>query len=221
MRWSVAAPRSWSRPRSGSSRIDEDDPWRATREILADPADAVVVTTAIGFRGWLDAADAAGLAEDLLAVLDGAASSPAGPRPAGPCRPPGCVADWVAESETSAEIADFLLAEGVAGARIAVQHHGAGDDGSTTADRRAGPSCRGGLPLGSAARPRRGRGLRAAGCGRLLDAVVFTSAPGASAWLRELVRSTSPTRSARSSRTDGCSSRPSARSPPSRWLWPG
>jgi uroporphyrinogen-III synthase len=34
-----------------------------------------------------------------------------------------------AESETSAELGAFLLAEGVSGRRVAVQHHGSGADG--------------------------------------------------------------------------------------------
>ena len=36
-----------------------------TRALLAAPPDVVVVTTAIGFRGWVEAADAAGLGEEL------------------------------------------------------------------------------------------------------------------------------------------------------------
>ena len=59
-----------------------------------------------------------------------------GPKARGALQAAGLSADWVAESETSTEIADFLLAEGVAGQRIAVQHHGAGDDGSRTASAR-------------------------------------------------------------------------------------
>mgnify|MGYP004488269771 CR=1 FL=1 len=32
-------------------------------------------------------------------------------------------------TETSAELGDYLLAEGVSGRRVAVQHHGSGADG--------------------------------------------------------------------------------------------
>ena len=57
--------------------------------------------------------------------LDDARLVARGPKARGALQAAGLVADWVAESETSAEIADFLLAEGVDGQRIAVQHHGA------------------------------------------------------------------------------------------------
>ena len=97
-----------------------------TRALLAAPPDVVVVTTAIGFRGWVEAADAAGLGEELHDVLDATRIIARGPKARGAIQAAGHDADWVAESETSAEIRDFLITEGVAGQRIAVQHHGAG-----------------------------------------------------------------------------------------------
>ncbi|NUS49597.1 MAG: uroporphyrinogen-III synthase, partial [Nocardioidaceae bacterium] len=109
--------------------IDETTLLARTRDVLARPVDTLVVTTAIGFRGWLDTAETAGLAEDLLAVLEDVRLVARGPKARGALQAAGLQADWVAESETSAEIADFLTAEGVAGHRVAVQHHGAGDDG--------------------------------------------------------------------------------------------
>jgi uroporphyrinogen-III synthase len=170
--------------------IDEDTLLARTREVLADPVDTMVVTTAIGFRGWLDTAETHGLAEDLLAVLDGVRLVARGPKARGALQAAGLRADWVAESETSAEIADFLLAEGVEGARIAVQHHGAGDDGLDERLTGGGADVvnlevyRWGPPPDPAAVEDAVRQLAAG----LFDAVVFTSAPGASAWLRELVR---------------------------------
>ena len=45
-----------------------------TKDLLAAAPDTVVVTTGIGFRGWVEAADAAGLADELVEVLRGAPS---------------------------------------------------------------------------------------------------------------------------------------------------
>jgi len=157
----------------------------ATRALLADPPDTVVVTTGIGFRGWVEAADAAGLADRLLALLGSARLVARGPKARGAIQAAGLVADWVAESETNGEIAQVLLDEGVDGLSIAVQHHGAGSDGLDEAFAAAGAKVRSlvvyrwGPPPDPEALH---AGVRAAADGEI-DAVVFTSAPGAAAWL--------------------------------------
>ena len=156
-----------------------------TKGLLADPPDTVVVTTGIGFRGWVEAADAAGVADELTDVLAQARIIARGPKARGAIQAAGLQADWVAESETSAEILDLLLAEGVAGHRIAVQHHGAGADGLDVELAAAGADVaslvvyRWGPPPDQAALA---ASVRAAGGGEV-DAVVFTSAPGVTAWL--------------------------------------
>lgn len=157
----------------------------ATRELLAAPPDVAVVTTGIGFRAWVEAADAIGLAEPLLATLRRARLVARGPKARGAIQAAGLQADWVAESETSAEIAEVLLDEGVAGLRIAVQHHGSGADGLDEAFTAAGAHVqslvvyRWGPPPDPAALE---ASVRAAAAGEL-DTVVFTSAPGCAAWL--------------------------------------
>ncbi|OJV57687.1 MAG: uroporphyrinogen-III synthase [Cellulomonas sp. 73-145] len=157
----------------------------ATRELLAAPPDIAVVTTGIGFRAWVEAADAIGLAEPLLATLRRARLVARGPKARGAIQAAGLQADWVAESETSAEIAEVLLDEGVAGLRIAVQHHGSGADGLDEAFTAAGAHVqslvvyRWGPPPDPAALD---ASVRAAAAGEL-DTVVFTSAPGCAAWL--------------------------------------
>jgi uroporphyrinogen-III synthase len=162
----------------------------ATKELLDTPPDVVVITTGIGFRGWVEAADAAGLADDLLDVLCGARVIARGPKARGALQAAGLQADWVAESETSAEILDLLLSEGVAGTRIAVQHHGAGADGldheleAAGADLRSLVVYRWGPPPDPAAVS---RSVLDAAAGEI-DAVVFTSAPGAAAWLEAVER---------------------------------
>lgn len=158
-----------------------------TKRLLESPPDIVVITTGIGFRGWVEAADAAGVADELIDVLSGARIVARGPKAHGAIQAAGLQADWVAESETSAEILDLLLTEGVAGVRIAVQHHGAGADGVDTELAAAGAEVvslvvyRWGPSPQPAALT---ESVHAAAAGQI-DAVVFTSAPGAAAWLSE------------------------------------
>ncbi|WP_404386907.1 uroporphyrinogen-III synthase [Knoellia locipacati] len=157
----------------------------ATKDLIAVPPDIVVVTTGIGLRGWIEAADAAGHADELLEVLGRARIVARGPKARGAIQAAGLTADWVAESETSAEILELLLDEGVAGLRVAVQHHGAGADGLDTELAAAGADVaslvvyRWGPTPDPAALA---QSVRDAASGDI-DAVVFTSAPGAHAWL--------------------------------------
>jgi uroporphyrinogen-III synthase len=167
------------------SHIDEATLIAQTRQMIATGTDIVVVTTGIGFRGWLDTAEAAGLGHELVEALRSVRLIARGPKARGALQAAGLTPDWVAESETSAEIADFLATEGVRGLSIAVQHHGAGDDGL---EKRLAAA--GGRPFGlvvyrwgpppdpSAVE----RSVRDAAAGAY-DSVVFTSAPGAAAWL--------------------------------------
>ena len=108
---------------------DDEQLIAHTRALIADPPNAVVATTGVGFRGWMEAADAAGCAEELLEVLRGARIIARGPKAQGAVHGAGLTADWVADSETAAEIKELFETEGVAGLHVAVQHHGAGSDG--------------------------------------------------------------------------------------------
>ena len=158
---------------------------RETQDLLAAPPDVLVVTTAIGFRGWMEAADAAGRGEELHEVLDRTRIIARGPKARGAIQAAGLEADWVAESETSAEIRDVLLTEGVAGRRIAIQHHGAGADeldvdlAAAGADVTSLVVYRWGPPPEPDAVA---YGIDQAAAGDI-DVVVFTSAPAASAWV--------------------------------------
>jgi uroporphyrinogen-III synthase len=169
-------------------QIDEDELLRRTHEILADPVDTLVVTTGIGFRGWMDTAEAAGLADELVTVLSGLRLVARGPKARGALQAVGLKADWVAESETSAEIVEFLLAEGVKGTRIAVQHHGAGDPHLEEQLSAGGAAV---IPLevyrwGPPADPAAVTDTALDVAAGSFDAVMFTSAPAAIAWLAEL-----------------------------------
>ncbi|WP_041294868.1 uroporphyrinogen-III synthase [Isoptericola variabilis] len=165
--------------------VDDDALIAATRALVADRPDVVVATTGVGFRAWIEAADAHGLADDLLATLGDARLVARGPKARGAIQAAGLQADWVAESETSAEVAEVLLSEGVTGLHVAIQHHGAGADGldevfakagarvSSLVVYRWGPAPDPDAVLAS---------VHAAAAGEI-DAVAFTSAPGAEAWL--------------------------------------
>lgn len=165
--------------------LDDEQLIADTRKVIALEPDVVVATTGIGFRGWVEAADAAGLAESLLEVLRGARLIARGPKARGAIQAAGLTADWVAESETAAELCDYLLAEGVEGLSIAVQHHGSGADGLDEAFAEAGATVQSlviygwGPPADPVAHH---EGVLAAAQGRA-DAVLFTSAPGVEAWL--------------------------------------
>ncbi|HET6153503.1 MAG TPA: uroporphyrinogen-III synthase [Marmoricola sp.] len=171
-------------------RIDEEALLRRTREILAEPVDTLVVTTGIGFRSWVESAGAAGLQDDLVAALAGTRLVARGPKARGALQAVGLTADWVAESETSAELVEFLLAEGVAGERIAIQHHGAGDPQIEAVLRDGGATV---LPLevyrwGPPADPDAVTAAALQTAAGEFDAVLFTSAPAAVAWIAELQR---------------------------------
>ena len=170
------------------SDVDEAGLVRATRSIIAEPLDVAVITTGVGFRGWLETAGTAGLAEELLRTLGGVRLLARGPKARGALQAAGLRADWVAASETSAEVADFLLGQGVQGQRIAVQRHAAGDDGLHARLSGGGASVtelevyRWGPPPDPELARRSSQEL----ADGAYDAVLFTSAPGAAAWLAGL-----------------------------------
>ncbi|MFD7021257.1 uroporphyrinogen-III synthase [Promicromonospora sukumoe] len=166
--------------------VDDQTLIAATRAIVAAPPDVLVVTTGIGFRAWIEAADAHGLAEPLLGMLAGIRLVARGPKARGAIQAAGLQADWVAESETSAEVAEVLLSEGVQGLRIAIQHHGAGADGLDEVFEKAGAQVASLVVYrwGPAPDPAAVRDSAHAVADGEIDAVVFTSAPGAEAWMQ-------------------------------------
>ena len=104
---------------------DDAELVAATRAVLEAPVDLVVATTGVGFRGWLEAADAWDL--PLVEHLRSARVLARGPKARGAIRGGGLVDAWSPESESSAEVLSHLLsgAEGpLEGRRIAVQLHG-------------------------------------------------------------------------------------------------
>ena len=161
---------------------DDTQALEATKACLALPLDFVVVTTGIGFRGWMDAAETWGLAEELHAALDAAAILARGPKVRGAVRAAELREAWSPESESSAEVLEHMLASyDLAGRRVAVQLHGEPLRDLVDALRAAGaevtevPVYRWEPPEDVAPLHRL---IEATACGGV-DAVTFTSAPAA------------------------------------------
>ena len=164
---------------------DDAELLAVTRACLTDPPDVVVVTTAIGFRGWTEAADGWGLGDPLRACLGRAEVLVRGPKAKGAVRAAGLVESWSPPSEASEELLARLLAQGVAGRRVAVQLHGEPLPELTGGLRAAGadvvevPVYRWVLPEDLGPLHRLVEQTAAGG----VDCVTFTSAPAVSAVL--------------------------------------
>ncbi|PRY50756.1 uroporphyrinogen-III synthase [Geodermatophilus tzadiensis] len=167
---------------------DDAELVAATEAVLAAPVDLVVATTGVGFRGWLEAAEAWDL--PLVEHLRGARVLARGPKARGAIRGGGLVDAWSPASESSAEVLEHLLsgAEGaLAGRRVAVQLHGDPLPDFVAALRATGaevltvPVYRWVLPE-DVGPLRRLVGSVVAGA---VDAVTFTSAPAAASLLSE------------------------------------
>ncbi|MGW3653149.1 uroporphyrinogen-III synthase [Streptomyces sp. NPDC000878] len=164
---------------------DDSELLAATKQLIAQAPDIVVATTAIGFRGWIEAADGWGLGEDLLACLGGVELLARGPKVKGSVRAAGLTEHWSPSSESMAEVLDRLLEEGVEGRRIAIQLHGEPLPGFVESLRAAGAEVVG-VPvyrwmppedIGPVDR------LLDATVSRGVDALTFTSAPAAASLL--------------------------------------
>ncbi|NDZ83427.1 uroporphyrinogen-III synthase, partial [Streptomyces sp. SID10853] len=103
---------------------DDSELRSATDALIANAPDTVIATTAVGFRGWTEAADGWGLGDALAERLRGAEILARGPKVKGAIRAAGLHEEWSPASESMAEVLDRLLAQGVAGRRVAVQLHG-------------------------------------------------------------------------------------------------
>ncbi|MFD3541245.1 uroporphyrinogen-III synthase [Streptomyces sp. NPDC058662] len=164
---------------------DDSELLAATKELVGCAPDAVVATTAIGFRGWIEAAEGWGIGEELLERLRAAELLARGPKVKGAIRAAGLVEAWSPESESLAEVLERLLSGGVAGRRIALQLHGEPLPGFVEALRAAGadvvvvPVYRWMAPEDLAPLDR----LLDAMVGGGVDAVSFTSAPAAASLL--------------------------------------
>ncbi|MFF5364301.1 uroporphyrinogen-III synthase [Streptomyces scabiei] len=164
---------------------DDSELLAATKDLLDQAPDIVVATTAIGFRGWIEAADGWGLGEALLDRLRGVELLARGPKVKGAIRAAGLTEEWSPSSESMAEVLDRLLERGVEGRRLAIQLHGEPLPGFVESLRVAGAEVVG-VPVYRWMPPEditpMDRLLDAA-IGRGLDALTFTSAPAAASLL--------------------------------------
>ncbi|MFB9624033.1 uroporphyrinogen-III synthase [Nonomuraea helvata] len=103
---------------------EDADLLAATRESLSGPLDDVVVTTGVGFRGWMAAAEGWGLSADLGEHLSRARLLTRGPKARGAVRAAGLNDHWTPPTESCEEVKQYLLAQDLRGRRIAVQQHG-------------------------------------------------------------------------------------------------
>jgi uroporphyrinogen-III synthase len=166
---------------------DDSELLAATRRCLEAPLDVVIATTGIGFRGWVEAADIWGLAEDLTKAIGEATILARGPKARGAIRAAGLHETWSPESESSSEVLEYLIADGdLGGKRIAVQLHGEPLPDVVQTLRLAGaevievPVYRWVLPEDTTPLHRLIEAVRATA----VDAVAFTSAPAAASFLR-------------------------------------
>jgi len=103
---------------------DDGGLFAATRVLVERPPTYVVATTGMGFRGWLEAAEAWGIGPALLSRLRTATLVTRGPKATGAVRAAGLTESYSPASESSTELLAHLRRRGVAGRRVAVQLHG-------------------------------------------------------------------------------------------------
>ncbi|MCT9932697.1 uroporphyrinogen-III synthase [Planotetraspora sp. A-T 1434] len=157
----------------------------ATRACLEAPVDYVVITTGVGFRGWMAAAEGWGLSTDIAAHFGDSRLLARGPKARGAVRAAGLTDYWTPATESCEEVKQYLLARDLRGLRIAVQLHGEPLTGFVESLRDAGaevieaPVYRW-LPYRDTSPLRR---LVTQAVSGSVDAVAFTSAPAVIAML--------------------------------------
>ncbi|MFI7484281.1 uroporphyrinogen-III synthase [Kocuria sp. M1R5S2] len=170
----VHAPALMISPAEEDTRVVED-----TRALLAHRPEVVVVTTAYGLRRWFEAADAAGLGEDLRDAFRAARVIARGAKARGQVLAFELEDAEVPAEERTASVVDRLLADGVAGARVAVQLHGLTDEIQLQRLVAAGAHVDTVAPYRwlSADDGERLPGLIRDVCDRRIDVLTFTAAP--------------------------------------------
>ncbi|WP_035834319.1 uroporphyrinogen-III synthase [Jonesia quinghaiensis] len=107
---------------------DEDEELiEETRNIIAFAPEILIVTTAYGFRRWIETADAAGLGEALEDTLRATNIYVRGPKARGAVRALGFDDCGVSPDERLITLADQLATAGLTGQKVVVQLHGHDD----------------------------------------------------------------------------------------------
>ena len=167
-------------PSMTTSYLDSDENLRrATQDLVDDPPDYLVATTGIGVRAWLDTASTWGIGDGLIAALSRSRIIARGPKAAAALQIGGLDVWQRSPNEQMDALVDILLAEPLAGRRVAVQEYGTESPELAKVLADAGaivvpvPVYRWRLPTD--AEPAR-RLAQAAARGQV-DAITFTSAP--------------------------------------------
>lgn len=106
-------------------QLEHDDELRAvTEQCMQSALDYVVATTGIGFRGWMEAADAWGIGEDLTRAISQSSLLARGPKARGAIRASGLTEEWTPASESLSEVLEYLLSRDLVSKTVVVQQHG-------------------------------------------------------------------------------------------------
>lgn len=157
----------------------EEELRTATQAVIRERPPLAVLTTGLGVRGWLEAADAILLGDDLRGVLEHAELLARGPKATGALVTAGFDVAWTTPRARYDDIVDWLGERGVAGTSVAVQLDGAGADELCDRIEALGarvirvPVYRWSLPADTTAAER----LLRAVADRRIDAVTFTARP--------------------------------------------
>ncbi len=103
---------------------DVDATVEATRKVISDGVDIVVLTTGIGTRSWFGAAESAGLDAALRAEIGASFVIARSPKARSAAIASGVEVDWQAGTETGDEVIAHLAAMDLSGTHIAVQRDG-------------------------------------------------------------------------------------------------
>ena len=151
----------------------------ATTGLIDQPPDYLIASTGIGVRAWWEAAQAWGLSSSLAAALSNTRIAARGPKAASAVAATGLPLWRTATTERLDEVIAAVIADGIAGRRVAVQEHGAASPDVLAALTAAGaevvavPVYRWRLPDDTTA----AEALIEAACEHRLDAVTFTTGP--------------------------------------------
>lgn len=154
-----------------------------TRAVIAGKPDVLLATTSYGIRRWFEAADAAGIGDELTNTLAHARILVRGPKARGAIRAATLDDQGMSERETTTSLVDLVLRGDVTGLTVAVQLHGFTDPDQLTRLEDAGATVLSVAPYRWTAHEDSARVLRLvdAICAGTIDAVTFTSAPAVEA----------------------------------------
>ena len=156
-----------------------------TLAIIAAEPDVLLATTSYGIRRWFEAADAAGVGQELERTLARSRILVRGPKARGAVRAAGLNDSGMSDEETTASLVDHVLREAATGKKVAVQLHGFTDHAQLDRLTAAGAEVLTVAPYRWLLPEDSTRVIRLvdAICTGSLDAVTFTSAPAVEALL--------------------------------------